>query len=94
VSEDKLEKSVLKEICDLLDSIAESETKEAAAQHISLANFKCNNIRIHLTGYTAEKLAYAFNAAKEASGKVKDKQRKLDIYNSEKYKFTRCISVI
>lgn len=94
MSEDVLEKSVLDEICTLLDSIAEADTKGDADKSISLARFQISNIQSALSGYAAEKLAYAFNAAKEASGRVSDKGRKIEIYQTEKYKFTRCIDTV
>lgn len=94
MSEDVLDKSVLNEICILMDLIAEADTKGDAEKNISLARFQISNLQSKLSAYAAEKLAYAFNAAKEASGRVSDKGRKIEIYQIEKYKFTRCIDSV
>jgi hypothetical protein len=77
-----------------LDAVAMASTKKMAEHDLLQVNSLAAGMKRNLDGYVAEQLETAINWAKEASGKIKDKQRYYDHFRTYLYKFENGITLI
>ncbi|EBY8685127.1 hypothetical protein R8124_000617 [Salmonella enterica] len=77
-----------------LDAVAMASTKKMAEPDLLLINSLAAGMKRNLDGYVAEQLEAAINQAKEASGKIKDKQRYYDHFRTYLYKFENGITLV
>lgn len=77
-----------------LDAVAMVPTKIMAKPDLLLVNSLAAGMKRNLDGYVAEQLETAINRAKEASGKIKDKQRYYDNFRTYLYKFENGITLV
>lgn len=66
---------------------ANSSTKKVAEPYLATARAYRSQIRHALTDYIDEQLCSAISYAKDAAGRVKDKDRKLEHVETYLYKF-------
>lgn len=87
VPENKVGKQMYEDLeCALLNA-ANSKTKSAAKPHLELARYYHHTIRHNLGEYAEDQLISAITCADEASGRVDEKDRKLDSVKLFLYKF-------
>lgn len=74
-------------------SAATSATKDAAESYLEIARAYRSQIRHLLTDYIDEQLCSAISYAKDAAGRVNDKDRKLENMELYLYKFKSGITL-
>jgi len=77
-----------------LVSAANANSKEAAASHISIAEYQRHIIRRFITDYVDEQLTGAIEYARKAAGRVKNKDQLMGNASHFRLKFEGMINVV
>ncbi|EHF4936959.1 hypothetical protein [Enterobacter ludwigii] len=77
-----------------LFSAANANSKEAAASHISIAEYQRHIIRRFITDYVDEQLTGAIEYARKAAGRVKNKDQLMSNASHFRLKFEGMVNVV
>lgn len=89
----KIPRESFNAISKALKNAAHANSKDAAVSHIGMAEYHHHEIRRLLDYYVDEQLTSAITYASKAAGKVKDKERLLELATHFRLKFEGMVTV-
>lgn len=90
----EVKKSDFNRLVSALEAVALSSTKKAAERELFVATGLASGMRYKLDGYMEEQLTTMIIWAKEASGRVRNKEQSFQNFKTYLYKFERGITLI